>query len=354
MNRETQYLLASVVESSQDSIVTIDLNRIVTSWNRGAEQMYGYKAAEAIGKSLEMVMLPEDIQDLINKVNSIIHEITVPIYETIRVHKNGKQADLEILLSPVRNPSGNVIGISTVARDISVRKMQEQRKDEFIAVASHELKSRVTSIKSYAEILFERLKLLEDDMGISLARKLDEQLDRLIELMKNLLDTTKLAAGEILLHIEPFDLNALIKEQVEILQLVSDRHNIILNTGDIGLVSADRKLISQVLINLISNAIKYSPAGGDIIIATINTGEGVRVSIADSGIGMSDMVKGKVFNRYFRAGNPLIITSSGTGLGLYISAGIIRQHGGTISIESKEGEGSVFCFTLPYTPTAQK
>lgn len=346
--KQNQYLLASIVESSQDSIVTIDLNRIVTSWNKGAESMYGYSAEEAIGNSLERVMLPKDIQDMINKVNDIIHEMTVPIYETIRVHKNTRQADLEILLSPVRDETGKIIGISTVARDISVRKMQEQQKDDFIGVASHELKSPVTSIKAYTEILLERLERSDDETSISLARKLDKQLDRLVDLIRNLLDTTKLAAGEILLHRECFNINSLIEEQIEVLQLVSDKHTLILNTEDVLLISADRKLIGQVLTNLISNAIKYSPKGGKIIITTSETGNGIKVDVQDSGIGMPDAVREKIFDRYFRVSNPLTATSPGIGLGLFITAGIIRQHGGTISVESKEGAGSTFSFTLPY------
>src|SRR5688572_20813697 len=103
---DAKYFLAAIVESSQDSIVTIDLNRVITSWNKAAEQLYGYKANEVIGKPLAMVMLPEDIINLIENVNKITHEITVPIYETVRLHKNGKMADLQIALSPVRNAKG--------------------------------------------------------------------------------------------------------------------------------------------------------------------------------------------------------------------------------------------------------
>lgn len=123
-------------ESEQGSIVTIDLNRMITTWNKAAKHLYGYEAGEVIGKPLEMVMLPKDIVDLIEKVKKISHEIAIPIYETVRVHKNGKQADLQIALSPVRNSSGTVIGISTIARDITEAKLHEQLKDEFIAVAS--------------------------------------------------------------------------------------------------------------------------------------------------------------------------------------------------------------------------
>lgn len=347
MNAKEQYLLASIVESSQDSIVTIDLNRIITSWNKGAENLYGYAAADVIDRPLSIVMLPDDIQDLIIKVNSIITDVTVPIYETVRIHKNGKEAELEILLSPVRNASGQIIGVSTIARDITLRKMQERQKDEFISVASHELKTPVTSIKAYAEVIQEQLEQSGDEVTASMMRKLGAQVDRLIGLIRTLLDTTRLTAGELPLKFEQFDLNELISEQIEAFMLVSDKHQFTFHPGSIQPVSADQKHIGQVLTNLISNAAKYAPGGGEIIIATKELDTSVEVSVQDFGIGIPDEMKDKIFERYFRVSDPLATTVSGVGLGLYISAGIVRQHGGVMTVHSEEGVGSVFSFTLP-------
>lgn len=348
MPKQSQYLLASIVESSQDSIVTIDLNRVITSWNKGAEELYGYTAEEVIGRPLALVMVPKDIQGLIDKVQDIVDEITVPIYETVRLHKNGKQAELEILLSPVRNGLGEVIGVSTVARDISIRKMQERQKDDFISIASHELKTPVTNIKSYAELILEKLQQSGDEKTAWMMTKLNTQVDKLIELIKTLLDTTRLTAGEILLTLEAFDLNGLINEQIETFSLVQENHRFIFNAGEIKPVHADRKLIGQVLTNILTNAAKYSPKGGDIIVTTRDKGDEVEVSVQDFGIGIPANVKEKIFERYFRVSDPQVASVSGIGLGLFISAGIIRQHGGNISLESEEGKGSTFSFTLPY------
>lgn len=327
--------------------MSIDLNRNITSWNKGAENLYGFAAEEVLGKSLELVLLPEDIKALIEKVNDIVNEVTVPIYKTIRIHKNGRHTDLEILLSPVRNANGVVIGVSTVARDITVRKMHEQQKDDFIAIASHELKTPVTSIKAYAEILHEQLEQSGDEASMEIAKKLRIQVNMLIVLIKTLLDTTKLGAGEMLLEVEQFDLNLLVKEQIESLVAVSDNHNLILKAGEIKPISADRKLIGQVLTNIITNAIRYSPGGGDIIIATKMSENGVQVSIQDFGVGIPASEQGNIFDRYFRVSNPLTSRASGIGLGLYITAGIVHQHGGTISLVSEEGKGSIFLITLP-------
>lgn len=345
--RKTRYLLASIVESSQDSIVSINLNRVVTSWNKGAEDLYGYKAEEVIGKPLGVVMLPLDIEDLIEKVNDIIHEVTVPIYETIRLHKNGKSAGLEILLSPVRDHLGTVIGISTVARDITLRKMQEQQKDEFITVASHELKTPITSIKAYTEILLERLETSSDEVSTSMIKKLNNQVNKLMGLIGVLLDTTKLVAGEIPLNPECVNLNELLNEQLQTFALVSNKHHFIFRPGTIPTVSIDKHLIGQVIGNIISNAVKYSPQGGDIIVVTSATDSMVEVSVQDFGLGIPAAVKEKIFERYFRVTDPVIASTSGLGLGLYITAGIVRQHGGTISLKSEEGAGTTFYFTVP-------
>lgn len=342
-----KYFLAAIVESSQDSIVTINLNRVITTWNKAAENLYGYMAEEVIGKSLEMVMLPEDFVDLIDKVKSIKDEVPVPIYDTIRLHKNGNQADLQIALSPVRNANGDIIGISTIARDITEAKLSEQLKEEFIAVASHELKTPVTSIKAYSELLLEMLKNDADQSSYAVLTKLNAQIDRMTELIKTLLDTTKLAAGDVLLNKELFDIDYLIKEQIEGLQYLSSEHKIIFESVKPILVTADRKLVGQVITNLVSNAIKYSPEGGQVLVSSLQTCEGVKVNVQDFGIGVPEGLNNKIFERYFRANAPSTTKTSGVGLGLYITAQIIHQHGGEIFVESKEGLGSTFSFTIP-------
>ncbi|HUQ67078.1 MAG TPA: ATP-binding protein [Flavitalea sp.] len=345
--QDHKYFLAAIVESSQDSIVSIDINRVITTWNKSAEHLYGYPSQEVIGKSLEVVMLPKDIVALIDNVHKIMHSVSVPMYETVRMHKSGKLIDLQIALSPVRNLAGKVIGISTFARDITEAKLQEQLKDEFIAVASHELKTPVTSIKSYVEILVDKFKESPDCADLPMLTKLDNQVNRLIELIKTLLDTTKLTAGEVLLKVELFDLHSLIIEQVENVQRTAPNHHIIIEDEKDFSVVADRKLIGQVITNLLTNAIKYSPNGGKIIVLSRKTNKGAAVSVQDFGVGIPEGLDHKIFDRYFRVNNVHKIKVPGIGLGLYITAQIVHQHGGKIYVDSKEGEGSTFCFTLP-------
>jgi two-component system CheB/CheR fusion protein len=232
--------------------------------------------------------------------------------------------------------------------DITEQKQLEQQKDEFMAIASHELKTPVTSIKVFAEVLREKFQQQKDAQSAELMLKMIEQVDRLNALVRDLLDTTKIAEGKLQLSVESFDLNALIKERVEELQRISTRHQLIFRPGKLAKITADRERIGQVLTNIIFNAIKYSPEGGDIFITSEPIQQGVQVAVKDQGIGIPSAIIGNVFNRFFRTKNQKVQSYPGMGLGLYISAGIIERHGGTISVASKEGEGSEFRFTLLY------
>jgi len=235
-----------------------------------------------------------------------------------------------------------------VMYDITNQKQLERQKEEFISIASHELKTPVTSIRSYAEIMLEQFIEQGDRKNAELMQKLEGQVERLADLVSALLDTSRISEGQLQLHPEEFDLNSLIAERIEELERLTTKHQISFSGGHLPAVVADRERINQVLINLITNAIKYSPAGGKIEIKSSATVELVKVSVRDYGMGIPAELQKKVFERFFRIGNPEVSTYPGMGLGLYISAGIIQRHGGTIYVESDPGKGSIFTFTLPY------
>jgi signal transduction histidine kinase len=178
-------------------------------------------------------------------------------------------------------------------------------------------------------------------------QKLGAQVNRLANLVTALLDTSRISEGQLQLHTEEFDLDTLIEERIEELRRLSQKHVIKFSAGKLPPIMADRERISQVLINLISNAVKYSPAGGDILVTSRLAPGEVKVSIHDHGIGIPAEWQGRIFERFFRVGNPQTATYPGMGLGLYISAGIIYRHGGAISVESTAGQETTFIFTLP-------
>jgi len=251
-----------------------------------------------------------------------------------------------------RDEQGRAIRVVGVMYDVTERKKLEQQKGEFLGIASHELKTPITSIKGYTQILQHRFEQANDAESSLLMQKLNNQMDRLTNLVNDLLDTTKIEEGKLRLHLSEFRLNDLILERVEGLQKLSDKHTIVFRPHAAVNVYADRERIEQVLNNLIINAIKYSPRGGNVTITTEATDEGVKVSVADTGIGIPDDAIPRVFERFFRVVSPETEPFPGMGLGLYITAGIIHRHGGTITAKSKPGQGSVFQFILPYKVTS--
>jgi two-component system CheB/CheR fusion protein len=243
-------------------------------------------------------------------------------------------------------PPVRIVGVMF---DITGRKILEQQKDDFIGVASHELKTPVTSIKAYAEILSEMFSTQNDHNSVSLMEKLNTQVDRLTDLIHALLDITRISDGVFRLNLESLSVDELIEHCINELRPITDSHEVIFErSAGNRPVLADKERLTLVLNNLLTNAVKYSPAGGDINIRSSHTEEGVEVRIKDSGIGIPSGMQQKIFDRFFRAEHPDTRLFQGMGLGLYIAAQIIYYHKGSISVESHEGKGSVFTFRIPY------
>jgi PAS domain S-box-containing protein len=237
-----------------------------------------------------------------------------------------------------------------VQQDVTERMELERRKDEFIGMASHELKTPVTSIKTYVQVLHRRLTKQGDEQSATVMTKIDTQLGTLTRLINELLDITNMTTGALSWHEVIFALDALVREVVEDLQRGAEHHQIIFENNEPVQISADRERIGQVLANLLTNAIKYTPQGGTIVVKQILNGEMVMVSVEDSGIGIPQEEQGHVFERFYRVRSSEHETFPGLGLGLYLSAEIVKRQGGRIWVESQPGIGSTFFFTLRVRP----
>lgn len=231
--------------------------------------------------------------------------------------------------------------------EVDMRKKLEKQKDAFIGIASHELKTPVTSIKAYAQILERRFERKGDDESARCLRKMDTQLTKLTSLIHDLLDVTKIEAGELQFNQGYFDLNELVEEVIETMQLTTSIHRMEKDLGYRGRVYGDRDRIGQVIMNLLGNAIKYSPRADRIVITTRLRPEGALVSIQDFGFGIRKEHQDKIFTRFYRIDGDYKDTYPGMGLGLYIGTQIINRHGGRLWVESETGKGSTFSFLLP-------
>lgn len=255
----------------------------------------------------------------------------------------------------MRDEGGNIVMWVGSNTEIDEQKKLMEQKDEFIGIASHELKTPVTSIKAFAQILQRRLDRDGNSELQGYVHKMDGQITKLTNLINDLLDVTKIESGKLVFHPVKFDFDTMVRELVEDLQLTTDKHRITIEGSVKKLVTGDRDRIGQVLINLISNAIKYSPHADKIIISQAGDSRSVTVCVRDFGVGVSREKQERVFERFFRVSGPKRETFPGLGLGLYISAEIVKRQGGRIWVESSGQQGSTFCFTLPTKPakTAQ-
>jgi PAS domain S-box-containing protein len=223
----------------------------------------------------------------------------------------------------------------------------QKQKDDFLGIASHELKTPVTSIKAYAQVLQKVLKTKGDERESIMMAKMDAQINRLTSLIGDLLDVTKMNTGRMEFHYSDFDLNEMIKAIVEELQRTTERHTIETELQDVGTIHADKERLGQVLINLLSNAIKYSPDANKIRVYSYLENKEIIVCVEDYGIGISEDNLQKVFEQFYRVSGNMQHTFPGLGLGLYISSEIIRREGGRLWVNSVQNAGSTFCFSLP-------
>jgi PAS domain S-box-containing protein len=230
--------------------------------------------------------------------------------------------------------------------EVEERIEVDKKKDEFISIASHELKTPVTSLKAYTQILQSTFDDGNNPQAVEMLSKMDKQIDKLTKLIVDLLDVTKIDKGEMVFEMEEFDFNEMVKEIAEEMQRTTKTHKIILELNPCDPVRGDRNRVGQVIVNFISNAIKYSPGSDGIIIRTSCENNKVRLSVVDKGIGIPTGEQNHIFRRFFRVPGKSSYTFPGMGLGLFISAEIIKRHKGRIFFDSKEGAGSSFSFEI--------
>jgi PAS domain S-box-containing protein len=363
---EAAALLSAIVDSSCDAIVSKTLNGIVTSWNRTAEELFGYTAAEMIGKSITMIIPPELRSEEDYVLGCIRRGEKVEHFETIRQAKDGRRLNISLTVSPIRDSRGVIIGASKIARDITEKKRLEREReellarerdssrrlaeavaarDELIAVAAHELRNPLNVFLLTLQLLH---RLSNTPRGFEQARSLIEktrrQLGRMSTLVDRLLDVTRVRAGTFELYREKFELGGLLKEVVGRFTSEDPALPIALKLEAEIECEWDRIRIDQAVTNLISNAVKYGMQKPIEVSARI-LGDQVVLSVRDHGPGISPEDQQRIFDRFERVAEPF--GNGGLGLGLWITRQIAQAHGGTILAESELGKGATFVMNLP-------
>lgn len=338
-----------IVEQVKDHIIYgMTKDGYITDWNKAAERITGYQKDEVIGKFHGIIYNPEDQKQ------------KVPLQELKTAKKHEKASnerwhmakDKSLfwgsgMVTPIRDDSGNLQGFSKIMRDITTHKEQEQRKDDFLSMASHELKTPVTTIKAYTQLLTKRIAETKDKKNAYFLKNIDNQTNRLVTLINDFLDISKIEAGKLVYSKKKFDLDDLIKKIIVDFQYMTETHKI-KKVGEIKTaITGDEERIGQVLINLLTNAIKYSPGAKEIIIQLKLNKDNVTVSVQDFGMGISKSKQKYIFHKYFQVTELGEEGKKGFGLGLYITSEIVKRHKGKVWVKSIKGKGSTFYFTLP-------
>jgi two-component system sensor histidine kinase VicK len=249
---------------------------------------------------------------------------------------------VSLTISPIKDSEGKVIGLSNISRDITDKKREETRKNDFIAMVSHELKTPLTSISSYIQFLLAK----EADEGKHrILERAELQTKKMGKMIQDFLTMARIGESKFKIQTGNFNLKPVMDDVVHEAQLLTSNHTIRVENCDQE-VHADKDKIGQVIVNLINNAIKYSPEGGDIVVGCGKKGKKVKVYVKDEGVGITENDQKNLFERFYRVENEKIQNVAGFGIGLYLVAEILKHHGSKISVESTEGKGSTFCFLL--------
>jgi len=344
---DSEELLRNITSAVPTGLWMADSDGSVTYINQTWIEWTGQPYEAHLGRGWINVMVKEDRRHIASSLLQAARSKTVFEVEFRFLHVDGKIHWAVASGSPQYNEDGGFTGYIGALVDITDLKHLQQQKDDFIGIASHELKTPVTSIKAYTQVL-ERM-MLKNGHGkdAELIRKLDSQVNRLTKLIEDLLDVTKLNSGKLQFNDRNFDFNDLVRELLEDLQRTTESHILISELAPTVTVFGDRERIGQVLTNLITNAIKYSPKSNQIIVRSTIVGNEIQLSVKDFGIGIPKANLGRVFEQFYRVSGDMQHTFPGLGLGLYITAEIIKREHGRIWVTSQEGKGSTFCFSLP-------
>lgn len=359
--------LAAIVECSDDAIISKSLDGVITSWNRGAERLFGYRADEMIGQPLVRLVPADLAEDFGQIIETLAQGERIEHYETDRLRKDGTRINVSISVSPIIDSTGRIIGASKIARDVTERRQAEQAraqlleserkaraeaeaatltKDQFLSVITREL--RTPSIA----ILEGVAALKSAELGDGSAAVLDaiERSSRTqAKLIDDLLDVSRVITGHMRLQRRIIDLQPIVRQAVETIRPAAEAKGVALDVSfdpDAGPVGADPDRIEQIVWNLLSNAVKFTPAGGQVELRLERRNQELCIVVSDTGRGISPDFLPHVFERFRQADT----RGGGLGLGLAIVRHLAELHGGSVAATSDgEGAGATFTVTLPIT-----
>jgi PAS domain S-box-containing protein len=368
--------LGELLESAPDAILELDHEGRIVLLNRMAEQLFGYTRGELLGQAVE-TLVPEALRGVHrrHRAQYLNHPVTRPMGSALKLEarrEDGSHFPVEISLSSVQ--SGDRFRVTAIVRDITDRREMEDRlraveasyirelelrnreseqanrlKTEFLGNMSHELRSPLHTVLGFAELLAEEKEGALNDKQKRFIGHIQRDSLHLLDLINDLLDLSKIEAGRLELRHEVFHVDAVIDEALSSVRprAATKSLNIETNISIVAPVFADRLRLKQILHNLLTNAIKFTPDGGGVQIYAVHSGPFAEISVSDTGIGIPADQQHAVFDKFYQVRAGIQGGIEGTGLGLAITRHLVEQHGGSISLTSEAGRGARFTFTIP-------
>ncbi len=369
---ETQARLAAIVNSSDDAIVSKTLDGTVTSWNAGAERLFGYTPAEVVGRSITLIIPPERLDEEQTILAKLRRGERIEHFETVRVTKDGRRLDISLTISPIHNPEGRVIGASKIARDITQRvraerelreseerlraaleelRESDRKKDDFIAILAHELRNPLAPVRNGLQKMQLAARSPELDRTHAMMTR---QLGHMVRMLDDLLDVSRVGRRKMELCRETLLLADVVASAVETarpaIEAGGHELHVTLPDGPVYL-DADLTRLAQVFANLLSNSAKYTDRGGTIWLTASREGGDVVVSVRDTGVGIPPESLPRIFDMFSQVDRSSGRATGGLGIGLALVKGLTEMHGGTVTAASAgPGRGSEFIVRIPALP----
>jgi PAS domain S-box-containing protein len=368
-------LLAAIVDSSDDAIISETLEGVITSWNRGAENLFGYRVAEALDQHINLIIPPEHYAEEDDVLVHIRRSEKVPTYETVRQTKDGRRVEVSLTVSPIIDVRGRIIGASKVARDITAQKRAEEErerlvareeaarrtaeeasrlKDDFLATVSHELRNPLNAIVGWEGLL--RLGRLDSEKSAHAVDAIIRGAEAQDQIINDLLDISRIITGRLRLEVRPLNLHKVLESAIDTIRPAAEAKQISLRAlldPATSSMAGDPDRLRQIFWNLLSNAVKFTPREGRIQILSQRINSHIEITVNDNGIGIEPELLPYVFDRFRQGDSGINRTSRGLGLGLAIVRNLVELHGGTVRAKSNgPGQGASFV-VIPFLPHSE-
>jgi PAS domain S-box-containing protein len=362
--------LAAIIDSSDDAIVSKTLEGVITSWNRAAERIFGYTAAEAVGQHISLIIPEERHGEEHEVLARLVKGERIEHFETIRRAKDGRRVEISLTVSPVRNRAGRIVGASKVARDISDRRRMERErvtllereqearaeaealnrsKDQFLATLSHELRTPLNAIYGWARML--NAGRLDETATRRATEAILRNAAAQVQLIEDLFDVSRVITGNMRLDVRPLNVAAVLDAALDTVRPTAAAKGVHLESifdPGVGAIMGDPARLQQVAWNLLMNAVKFTPRAGRVDVHLRRAGAHVEIVVSDTGEGIAPEHMPRIFQRFGQVDSSSTRRHAGLGIGLALVRHLVDLHGGTVSVHSAgPGLGATFTVILP-------